>query len=81
MLLKQESQQDGAAAAKKRHTALRRLRKAAFWASELCRIAGAVCDTRSAVEADAYASWMGGNVLMEKESDWQRALACYTRAK
>uniref|UniRef100_A0A383WP02 Signal recognition particle subunit SRP68 n=1 Tax=Tetradesmus obliquus TaxID=3088 RepID=A0A383WP02_TETOB len=81
MLLKQESQQDGAAAAKKRHTALRRLRKASFWAGELSRIAGTVCDTRSAVEADAYAAWMSGNVLMETESDWQRALACYTRAK
>lgn len=81
MQLKQEAQNDEAAAAKKRHTALRRLRKASTWASELARIAGKVCDNRSQVEADAYASWMAGNLLMEKESDWQRALAAYTRAR
>lgn len=40
-----------------------------------------VSDTRSALEAEAYASWMGGNLLLEKESDWPKALALFTRAK
>lgn len=66
---------------KKRHYALRRLKKAAYWASELSRIGSLVCDTRSAVEADAYSSWMTGNVLMEREADWEGALAAYTRAR
>eukprot|EP00878_Enallax_costatus_P045359 GHUV01054566.1.p1 GENE.GHUV01054566.1~~GHUV01054566.1.p1 ORF type:complete len:103 (-),score=29.70 GHUV01054566.1:134-442(-) len=66
---------------KKRHYALRRLKKASHWASELSRICSAVCDTRSTVEADAYSSWMGGNVLMEREGDWEGTLAAYTRAR
>lgn len=66
---------------KKRHYALRRLKKASYWASELSRISNAVCDTRSTVEADAYSSWMGGNVLMEREEDWEATLAAYTRAR
>lgn len=40
-----------------------------------------VCDTRSALEANAYSCWMAGNVLLEKESDWTRAMAQFTRAK
>eukprot|EP00879_Flechtneria_rotunda_P020354 GHRR01021405.1.p1 GENE.GHRR01021405.1~~GHRR01021405.1.p1 ORF type:complete len:546 (+),score=261.79 GHRR01021405.1:1195-2832(+) len=72
---------DGLAVDKrKRHHALRRLTKAAYWAGELSRLAHATCDTRSALEADAYSSWMTGNVWMEKETDWKRALAAYTRA-
>jgi hypothetical protein len=40
-----------------------------------------VCDTRSALEAEAYAAWMAGNVLLEKEADWARALGHFSRAK
>ena len=73
--------QDGAAvgedgpAPRKRHYALRRLSKAAAWAAELARLAGGTCDTRSALEAEAYASWMCGNLGMEREADWQAAIA------
>ena len=40
-----------------------------------------VADTRSALEAEAYSAWMAGNVLLEKEADWARALALFTRAR
>lgn len=39
------------------------------------------CDARTSLEADAYAAWMGGNVLLEKESDWEGALARFLRAR
>ncbi|KAF8071382.1 SRP68 [Scenedesmus sp. PABB004] len=68
-------------AARKRRHALRRLTKAATWAAQLASLAGAVCDTRSALEADGYACWMAGNVLMEREADWEGAAAAYSRAK
>lgn len=28
-----------------------------------------------------YASWMGGSLLLEKESDWEGALARFLRAR
>jgi hypothetical protein len=83
MQLKKESEGEGQSttAPRKRHHALRRLRKAAVWAAELSRFAAACCDTRSALEAEAYSSWMAGNVLMERETDWEKALATYSRAR
>ncbi|KAI8465561.1 MAG: hypothetical protein J3K34DRAFT_525289 [Monoraphidium minutum] len=65
----------------RRHHSIRRLTKASAWAADLARFAAGVCDTRSALEAEAYSAWMAGNVLLEKESDWARALGHFTRAK
>lgn len=67
--------------ARKRHHSVRRFAKASYWAAELSRFASHCCDTRGALEAEAYASWMAGNVLLEKETDWEKALAHYARAK
>ena len=50
-------------------------------AAELLRLANERCDARTCLEADAYASWMGGNVLLEKESDWEGALGRFLRAR
>lgn len=33
------------------------------------------------LEAEAYASWLRGSALLEKEVDWQAALAALLRAK
>ncbi len=52
-----------------------------MWANELARFAAVRSDTRGALEAEAYAAWMGANLLLEKESDWEVALAKFTRAK
>jgi hypothetical protein len=79
MELKKENEQQ-VDLAKRRH-AIKRLKKAAIWAAELVHFAAEVCDTRSALEAEAYACWLGGIVLLEKESDWEGALAKFGRAK
>ncbi len=79
MELKKEA--EGKVAPRKHLHSTKRLAKAAYWAAELSRFASQRCDTRSALEAEAYSSWMGGNLLLEKESDWEGALARYARAK
>lgn len=66
---------------RKRHHLVRRLAKAAKWAGQLAALAAARADTRSGLEAEAYASWMRANVLLEKESDWDEAAARFGRAK
>jgi hypothetical protein len=82
--LKQEAEAEGdggAPAPAIRRRALRRLRKAAAWAGQLARLAGAVADARGATEAGAYAAWMSGNALMEGEAAWEAARAAFGRAK
>jgi signal recognition particle subunit SRP68 len=65
---------DGAAtSARDRNHFMRRLAKAAKWAAQLETLCAATGDERTALEASAYASWMGGNVLLEKE-EWASAL-------
>lgn len=36
---------------------------------------------RAGLEAEAYASWLRGSALLEKEADWQAALTALLRAK
>ncbi|EFJ53265.1 hypothetical protein VOLCADRAFT_102865 [Volvox carteri f. nagariensis] len=86
MELKKEAEARGGGAAggidpRKRHHLIGRLAKAVLWASELARFAAARSDTQGALEAEAYCCWMGGNLLLERESDWELALAKFTRAK
>ena len=53
---------------------VRRLAKAARHADVLASLATQRGDTRTALEAQAYASLMTGTWLMEKETDWSTAL-------
>jgi hypothetical protein len=78
MELKTASRGDNA---RKRHHAIKRLAKAAAHAAQLAALTAARSDARTALEAEAYASWMGGNVLLERESDWGAALSRFTRAQ
>ena len=57
------------------------LAQAVLWAGELSRFAAERCDARGALEAEAYACWMAGNLQLEKEADWELGLAKFTRAK
>jgi signal recognition particle subunit SRP68 len=66
---------------RKRQHLIRRLAKAHRWAVDCAALVGQRCDPGSALEAEAYAAWMHGNLLLEKESDWELALAKYMRAK
>jgi RNA-binding signal recognition particle 68 len=70
----------GQADPRKRLHLVRRLRKAAYWASELAQLASLKGDARTVLEAEAYASWMAGNLLLEQEIDWDGALAKFLRA-
>ncbi|GIL67609.1 hypothetical protein Vafri_20964 [Volvox africanus] len=84
MELKKEAEAQGGGGAidrRKRHHLIGRLSKAVLWASELARFAAARSDTRGCLEAEAYCSWMSGTLLLERETDWELALAKFTRAK
>ncbi|XP_075479875.1 uncharacterized protein LOC142520673 [Primulina tabacum] len=58
-----------------------RLRKAVKWATlfqELCSIKG---DSRTSLEAEAYASYMKGNLLFEQDRNWDIALKSFKSAR
>jgi len=66
---------------KLRHDLLRRLAKAVSHTTDLVRLTSEICDHRTALEAEAYAAWMNGNYLLEKETDWQGALTSFLKSK
>ena len=49
--------------------------------TQAARLAAERCDVRSALEVEAYAAWMAGTALLEREGAWQAALAKFVRAK
>ncbi|XP_057518953.1 uncharacterized protein LOC130799752 [Amaranthus tricolor] len=58
-----------------------RLRKAVKWATlfaQLCAIKG---DSRTSLEAEAYASYMKGNLLFEQDQNWEMALRNFKSAR
>ncbi|XP_059645075.1 uncharacterized protein LOC132286721 [Cornus florida] len=58
-----------------------RLRKAVKWATlfaELCAIKG---DSRTSLEAEAYAAYMKGNLLFEQDQSWDIALKSFKSAR
>ncbi|KAK1292128.1 hypothetical protein QJS10_CPB17g01627 [Acorus calamus] len=60
---------------------LGRLRKAVKWASlfaQLCSIKG---DSRTSLEAEAYASYMKGTLLFEQDQNWESALMNFKNAR
>ncbi|KAI3908108.1 hypothetical protein MKW92_007292 [Papaver armeniacum] len=58
-----------------------RLRKAVKWASlfaQLCAVKG---DSRTSLEAEAYASFVKGTLLFELEQNWETALMSFKNAR
>ncbi|OVA09671.1 hypothetical protein BVC80_9101g207 [Macleaya cordata] len=58
-----------------------RLRKAVKWATlfaQLCAVKG---DSRTSLEAEAYASYMKGNLLFELDRNWDTALMNFKSAR
>lgn len=58
-----------------------RLRKAVKWAtlfSQLCALKG---DSRTSLEAEAYASYMKGSLLFEQDQNWDTALRNFKSAR
>lgn len=66
---------------KHEHEQVRRLAKARRHADVLASLAAARADSRTALEAAAYAANMTGTWLMEKENDWGSALKELSRAQ
>ena len=67
--------------ASKRAHAIRRLTKAARSACQLTSLAAQRGTDRTALEAHAYAAYMIGLALQEKQTDWPAALDAFTRAQ
>ncbi|KAL3135680.1 hypothetical protein ABBQ38_006152 [Trebouxia sp. C0009 RCD-2024] len=72
--------QEGISSHKRQHQ-VRRFSKAAQWASELARLAGATADNRTHLEAEAYAASLGGLALQYKGKDMATAVAKFSRAE
>ncbi|KAM7272999.1 hypothetical protein ACFE04_027663 [Oxalis oulophora] len=67
--------------ARQRQYLIGRLKKAVKWASlfsHLCSIKG---DSRTNLEAEAYASYMKGNLLFEQDINWDTALMHFKSAR
>eukprot|EP00899_Mesostigma_viride_P007214 jgi/Mesvir1/16494/Mv10047-RA.2 len=71
----------GALAPAKRAHLLRKLSKAAMWADLFAKLCATRSDSRTALEAEAYASWMRGSLQLEREDDWEGALSKFVRAR
>ena len=65
----------------RRQHQIRRFSKAAYWAAELARLAAAKGDSRTHLEAEAYAAGLAGLALQCKGKDWATAVAKYQRAE
>ena len=77
MVLKRKNQADNP---RLKFRLLHRLNKAAKWSAELARLSSERGDKRTALEAEAYAGFMSGNVHLERER-WALALAQLRRTK
>ncbi|GBG75741.1 hypothetical protein CBR_g20988 [Chara braunii] len=71
----------GGPSSRQRFHLIRRLTKAARWGDVLAALCSEKADSRTALEAEAYASWMWGNVKLEREDDWEGALVKFLRAR
>lgn len=67
--------------ARQRSYLIGRLRKAVKWATlfqELCAFKG---DSRTSLEAEAYAAYMKGSLLFEQDQHWDIALKCFKSSR
>ena len=76
-----ELKRDAGNEPRKRAHMIRRLKKATVHATELVNLCGQVGSARTALEAEAYSSYIFGCYLSEQERDWDRALAKFMRAR
>lgn len=65
---------------RKQHHLLKRFKRATKWARQLQDLSTQVADTRTQLEAQAYAAWIAGAEAMER-SDWQTALTEHLGSK
>ncbi|RYR44894.1 hypothetical protein Ahy_A08g041170 isoform C [Arachis hypogaea] len=58
-----------------------RLRKAVKWATLFSKLCAIKADSRTSLEAEAYASYMKGNLLFEQDQNWDVALMSFKSAR
>ncbi|KAF9621578.1 hypothetical protein IFM89_023152 [Coptis chinensis] len=58
-----------------------RLRKAVKWATLFADLCGTKGDSRTSLEAEAYASYMKGSLLFELDKNWETALRNFQNAR
>ncbi|KAK4256902.1 hypothetical protein QN277_006564 [Acacia crassicarpa] len=58
-----------------------RLRKAVKWAALFSQLCTAKADSRTSLEAEAYASYMKGSLLFEQDKNWDVALMHFKSAR
>ncbi|CAN0915913.1 Signal recognition particle subunit SRP68 [Linum grandiflorum] len=58
-----------------------RLRKAVKWANHFSRLCAAKGDSKTSLEAEAYASYMNGTLLFEQDKNWETALKNFLSAR
>ncbi|KAJ8760453.1 hypothetical protein K2173_015120 [Erythroxylum novogranatense] len=58
-----------------------RLKKAVTWANLFSRLCAAKGDSRTSLEAEAYASYMNGTLLFEQDRNWDTALKNFISAR
>ncbi|KAJ8534958.1 hypothetical protein K7X08_016686 [Anisodus acutangulus] len=58
-----------------------RLRKAVKWASLFQELSSIKGDSRTSLEAEAYAAYMKGSLLFEQDQNWDVALKCFKSAR
>ncbi|EOA13099.1 hypothetical protein CARUB_v10026106mg [Capsella rubella] len=58
-----------------------RLRKAVKWASLFSSLCSIKTDSRTSLEAEAYASYMKGTLFFEQDQNWESGLACFKNAR
>ena len=76
-----ELKSDAGSDPRKRAHMIRRLKKATMHAAELVQLCKQLGSARTALEAEAYSSYIFGSFLQEQERDWGRALAKFMRAR
>nr|XP_024397376.1 signal recognition particle subunit SRP68-like isoform X2 [Physcomitrium patens] len=74
-------QATGTGSSRKRIHLIRRLAKAARWGELFSQLCTSKADSRTALEAAAYAAYMKGNLLLEREDDWDVALKNFKNAR
>ncbi|XP_052183397.1 uncharacterized protein LOC127795639 isoform X2 [Diospyros lotus] len=67
--------------ARQRSYLIGRLRKAAKWSTLFAELCAIKADSRTSLEAEAYASYMRGTLLFELDQNWDVALKCFKNAR
>lgn len=76
-----EAQKQEEMSSHRRQHQVRRFSKAAQWSADLARLAAAKGDSRTHLEAEAYAAGLAGLALQAKGKDLATAVAKYQRAE